>query len=262
MRSLEIHFSSKSGLLVLCFVMVGLSTAKADVAVLQNGYGIQYDRLEQRKDITRFYLSAAPGSYVDVPTDQIVSLEHEEAQLLPAPSSAPVVSPAPLPGLDEMVSAASSKNYVDRDLINSVISAESGFNPRAVSPKGAQGLMQLMPQTAANLGVKNAMDPAANIAGGTRYLRELLERYNNDLAKALAAYNAGPQRVEQYHGVPPYPETHAYVARVIRDFNRKKLSERRQKPSAKGSGITRDNSAQTTAGKRTVPGTPSTGPAE
>jgi soluble lytic murein transglycosylase-like protein len=96
-----------------------------------------------------------------------------------------------------------------------------------VSPKGAQGLMQLMPQTASRLGVVNSFDPSDNLEGGTRYLRELLERYNFDLIKALAAYNAGPQRVEQYHGVPPYYETQAYVARIIRDFNRKKLAERK-----------------------------------
>jgi len=108
-----------------------------------------------------------------------------------------------------------------------VIRAESGFNPRAVSSKGAQGLMQLMPRTASRLGVVNSFDPGDNLEGGTRYLRELLERYNFDLIKALAAYNAGPRRVEQYHGVPPYYETQAYVAGIIRDFNRKKLAERK-----------------------------------
>jgi soluble lytic murein transglycosylase-like protein len=85
-------------------------------------------------------------------------------------------------------------------------------------------LMQLMPQTASQLGVQNAFDPRANVEGGTRYLRELLERYDFDLIKALAAYNAGPQRVEQYGGVPPYYETKAYVARIVRDFNKKKLA--------------------------------------
>ena len=91
--------------------------------------------------------------------------------------------------------------------------------------KGAQGLMQLMPGTASQLGVPNAFDPEANVEGGTKYLRELLERYNFDLVKALAAYNAGPQRVEQFGGVPPYYETRAYVARVVRDFNKKKAAQ-------------------------------------
>jgi soluble lytic murein transglycosylase-like protein len=176
----------------------------------------------------------APGNYVDVPTSDIAALEHEEAPPAVAPNPAPSAGREPLLSLDDMVTAASLEHYIDRDLVTSVIRAESGFNPRAVSPKGARGLMQLMPQTAASLGVENAMDPAANIEGGTRYLRELLARYNNDLIMALAAYNAGPQRVEQYHGVPPYAETHAYVARVIRDFNRKKLSQRQQKSDDAG----------------------------
>jgi soluble lytic murein transglycosylase-like protein len=101
--------------------------------------------------------------------------------------------------------------------------------------------MQLMPQTASRLGVANSFDPGDNLEGGTRYLRELLERYNFDLIKALAAYNAGPGRVEQYHGVPPYYETQAYVARIIRDFNRKKLAERK---AALKSAVAQKSSAQ------------------
>ena len=87
--------------------------------------------------------------------------------------------------------------------------------------------MQLMPKTASQLGVANPFDPQANVDGGTKYLRELIERYNFDLVKALAAYNAGPQRVEQYGGVPPYRETRAYVARIVRDFNKKKLAQQK-----------------------------------
>src|SRR5258708_22543072 len=85
--------------------------------------------------------------------------------------------------------------------------------------------MQLMPQTASQLGVANPFDPNANVEGGTKYLRELLEKYNFDAVKALAAYNAGSRRVDHYDGVPPYYETRAYVARIIRDFNRQKLAE-------------------------------------
>jgi soluble lytic murein transglycosylase-like protein len=127
--------------------------------------------------------------------------------------------------LSEVINSASTRYRLDPDLVNSVIRAESGFNVRAVSRKGAQGLMQLMPQTSSQLGVGNAFDAQANVEGGTRYLRELLERYNFDLVKALAAYNAGPRRVEQFGGVPPYYETRAYVARIVRDFNRKKLAQ-------------------------------------
>jgi soluble lytic murein transglycosylase-like protein len=138
--------------------------------------------------------------------------------------------------LNAVIAEASGRYRLDPDLVNSVIKAESGFNVRAVSPKGAQGLMQLMPGTASQLGVPNAFDPEANVDGGARYLRELLERYNFDLVKALAAYNAGTRRVEQYGGVPPYHETRAYVRRIVLDFNKKKLAQKQavaQKSSAK-----------------------------
>jgi soluble lytic murein transglycosylase-like protein len=145
--------------------------------------------------------------------------------------------------LNEVVKAASGTYSLDPDLVTSVIRAESGFNVRAVSPKGAQGLMQLMPQTASQLGVHNAFDPQANVEGGTRYLRELLERYNFDLIKALAAYNAGPQRVEQYGGVPPYYETKAYVARIVRDYNRKLAAKTAAQPSTQKSAANKSTTA-------------------
>jgi soluble lytic murein transglycosylase-like protein len=130
------------------------------------------------------------------------------------------------------VKDASGRYQLDPDLVDSVIKAESGFNVRARSPKGAQGLMQLMPGTATQLGVPNAYDPEANVDGGTKYLRELLERYNFDIVKALAAYNAGPQRVERFGGVPPYHETRAYVARIVKDFNKKKLAQQKAAAAA------------------------------
>jgi soluble lytic murein transglycosylase-like protein len=191
-------------------------------AVLRNGFTIRHDHQQKLQDITRLYLSADPASgFVEVPTEEIVSLERQELPLLPPPAPA-----ATREDVERWVNSASDQHQIDADLIRSVIKAESGFNPRAVSPKGAQGLMQLMPSTASQLGVKDAFAPGENIEGGTRYLRDLLVLYHNDMAKALAAYNAGPQRVEQYHGVPPYRETHAYVARVIKDFNRTKLAAR------------------------------------
>lgn len=213
----------------------------SQVAVLRNGFSIPHERHVVVGSNTRLYTSA-DGSYVDVPTSQI---DHFEEDLTPASPSAKAVSqtaatlPVNLPAkiltnktpaninLSGMVSEASGRHNIDPDLVNSVIWAESDFKVHAVSRKGAQGLMQLMPQTAATLGVDNAFDPRSNVEGGTRYLRELLEKYNFDLAKALAAYNAGPLRVQQYGGVPPYYETRAYVARIIRDYNRKKLAEQR-----------------------------------
>jgi soluble lytic murein transglycosylase-like protein len=163
---------------------------------------------------------------VDVPTGDI---DHFEQDWSPDPKA------QNQPLLPDLVSTASNRYHLDPDLVNSVIHAESGFDAKAVSRKGAQGLMQLMPETALKLGVADAFDPEANVDGGTRYLRELLELYNFDLIKALAAYNAGPQRVEKYHGVPPFYETQAYVAKIVRDFNRKKLAEQEAAPKKTGS---------------------------
>jgi hypothetical protein len=214
-----------------------------EVAVLKNGFSIRHERREIVGDVTRLYVTADGSSFVDVPTAEI---EHFEAApdlpvagnnatspLLakPARSGAPVPNEAPSfllrpkADLNEVVNEASDRYRLDPDLVNSVIKAESGFNARAVSPKGAQGLMQLMPGTASQLGVGNVFDPQANVEGGTKYLRELMERYDFDIVKALAAYNAGPQRVEQFGGVPPYYETRAYVARVVKDFNKKKIAQ-------------------------------------
>jgi soluble lytic murein transglycosylase-like protein len=210
---------AKFGLLGLLAMPLGLRAA--DVAVLNNGFTIRHERREVVGSSTRLFVNTKDGSFVDVPTSEIERFEKDDT---PAPVSSKGGNVQLLPGL---ISDISGRHHLDPDLINSVIHAESNFNPHAVSPKGAQGLMQLMPGTASRLGVENSFDAGANVEGGTRYLRELLERYNFDLVKALAAYNAGPGRVEQYHGVPPYYETQAYVARIIRDFNRKKLAERK-----------------------------------
>jgi soluble lytic murein transglycosylase-like protein len=219
--------------LVPCLMLLTLAASASDTAVLRNGFSIIHQRRETLGDTTRLYINNNdPTSFVDVPTAEIDHFEN-----VPDPpvtktadtiTANPTLKSAALPvqpfDLNETVKTASGTYQLDPDLVTSVIRAESAFNVRAVSPKGAQGLMQLMPQTSTQLGVKNAFDPQANVDAGTRYLRELLERYNFDLVKALAAYNAGPLRVEQYNGVPPYYETRAYVARIVRDFNKKKLA--------------------------------------
>jgi len=212
---------------------VAVPALGADVAVLRNGFSIPHERREEIGSVTRLYVVPPGTGYVDVPTSQIDHFDHDFPAPAPAPLSGATPAAANSPALGDVVASASERHRIDPDLVQSVIRAESGFKVRAVSPKGAQGLMQLMPQTASVLGVNNAFDPAANVDGGTRYLRMLLERYNFDLIKALAAYNAGPQRVEQYGGVPPYYETRAYVARIIRDFNQKKLAEQKTAASAK-----------------------------
>ena len=218
---------------VLCAAVVlalAGDASAADIAVLRNGFTIRHDHRIVIGEMTRLFTSADDSSFTDIATSEITGFEKD---LTPPPQPAatpsfPATGPARMPAvapppvdLNQVVSSAGAQYKLDPDLLNSVIHAESGFNVRARSPKGAQGLMQLMPATANALGVNNAFDPAQNVDGGSKYLRELLERYNFDLVKALAAYNAGPQRVEQYHGVPPFRETRAYVARIIKEYNRK-----------------------------------------
>jgi soluble lytic murein transglycosylase-like protein len=148
--------------------------------------------------------------------------------------------------IDQVVREASSKNRLDPDFVSSVIMAESNFKTHAVSKKGAQGLMQLMPSTAAQLGVADPFDPRANVEAGAAHLSALLDRYNNDPIKALAAYNAGAHRVKQYNGVPPYRETRAYINKIVRDFNAKKRAQ------MKAAGVTNASTPAKAAGPKPV----------
>ena len=124
--------------------------------------------------------------------------------------------------INNLISIYSNKNGLDEDFVKAVINQESGFNPNATSKCGAMGLMQLMPATAEGLGVTNAYDAKQNIEGGTKYLKGLMDRFNNDKSLALAAYNAGPNAVKKYGGIPPYAETQNYVKNILSKYERMK----------------------------------------
>jgi hypothetical protein len=218
----------------------------ADLAVLRNGHSIRHERKEVLGAVTRLYIGGSNDGYIEIPSNQIDHFERDtsaaEAPAPPAVRAAGSASPQrqetlTAEGLNQIVSSAGERHQIDPDFIRSVIKADSGFRQNAVSSKGALGLMQLMPGTASELGVSNPFNPNSNVEGGTRYLRDLLVKYNFDVNKALAAYNAGPKRVDQYHGIPPYNETQAYISRIIRDFNRQKIAKnpslaRKQMPAA------------------------------
>lgn len=137
----------------------------------------------------------------------------------------------------QMLDRAGAIHNIDADLLASIVHAESNGNARAVSHAGARGLMQLMPSTASILNVHNSFAPEENISGGTTYLDQLLTRYHDDIQLAVAAYNAGPAAVDRYHGIPPYAETRAYVARVVHEFNRRKQSTFINHPAASASMV-------------------------
>lgn len=204
-----------------CLMLCVASVARAaEVVTLRNGFTVTCQRREAiSAETVRLYLHA--DSYMDVATSSIVSVE----AIIDPPTSAPVAQAPAKPA--SIFADSGARHNVNVDLLASVVKAESGGNAHAVSRTGARGLMQLMPGTAAQLNVTDSFDPASNVNGGSAYLDQLLTRYHEDLALALAAYNAGPAAVDRYHGVPPYRETRAYVARVIREFNRRVAEQAR-----------------------------------
>src|ERR1700722_11112852 len=182
--------------------------ARADYIVLQSGQRIHVTAYERVGGTLRLTMS---GGTLEIPADALVRVDPEDTfppvkvKLLDVPYA-------------NFISESARLHGVVPELVASVIAVESNFNPNAVSWRSARGLMQLMPQTAARFGVTKIFDPQQNIEAGTRYLKELLLRYNADLELTLAAYNAGPDRVEQYRSVPPYRETQDYVRRVTEKF--------------------------------------------
>jgi soluble lytic murein transglycosylase-like protein len=198
------------------FVAFAAPSSRAEYIVLRSG---------QRLAVTGYQLVGGKyhlqmkGGTADVPAEEVAAIEPEETF-----TRVPIVEPSQEP-FGELIRTAAKRYSVDVDLITSVIAAESNFDPKAISRRDARGLMQLLPATATRLGVKNIFDPQENIDAGTHYLSDLLLLYKNDLALTLAAYNAGPERVQRYgQRVPPFAETISYVRRVKRTYNQRKLS--------------------------------------
>jgi len=232
----------RSGLAIFALALTVCPLARAGEHVtLRNGFELNCVRSERVGDKVRLYLAgdtpaAWNANYLEIARDAIVRVETvADAPRIAVKAAAKTgiktgirtgaeaTAAAPTRAeIHEMLAHSGEAHHIDTDLLASVMKAESGGQVRAVSRAGAQGLMQLMPKTASEMGVEDAFRPEENIAGGTAYLDELLTRYRDNIALALAAYNAGPAAVDRYHGVPPYRETQAYVARVIREFNRRK----------------------------------------
>ncbi len=194
--------------LVFCVLILGAAPrAGAEIAVLTNG--LTFKATTHRLEEGTMMLALKGGGEVGFPSALVRGFVPDE-----------VLDEVTAPGGDLRALAiqAAQRHGLDPELVLAVVAVESAFRPEAVSPKGAQGLMQLMPATAAELGVRNAFDPAENLDGGTRHLGALLALFGGDIARALAAYNAGAKAVERNKGVPPYRETRDYVRKVLKEY--------------------------------------------
>jgi soluble lytic murein transglycosylase-like protein len=222
--------------MLACLACVPLGTAQAaEQITLKNGFELKCDHrgpVDSATGKLRLFLDTGEGNYLDVRPGEIASSE----TLPQTPAAVPVVPAQAAPGrsplappardlspaeLHQLLAANGSEHNLSVDLLASVVHAESAGHTHAQSRTGARGLMQLMPGTAAQLGVADRDAPDQNVRGGTAYLDALLRRYHDNLALALAAYNAGPGAVDRYHGIPPYRETRLYVAHIIHEFNRR-----------------------------------------
>jgi soluble lytic murein transglycosylase-like protein len=203
-------------------VMLGMaaSCCAGEYAVLSTGFRLRVDHHEFDGGTVRLYQTG--GGYTEMDASLVTAFEKEVELPAPPAAPAPVAPPPAIAAVKknsrELVDAAAANNGLPPKFVHSVVAAESAYKVDALSPKGAIGLMQLMPGTAQTYGA-DPHDPAQNVEAGAAYLRELLIKYNGDANKALAAYNAGPGAVDKYQGVPPYAETRTYVERVLRKYN-------------------------------------------
>jgi soluble lytic murein transglycosylase-like protein len=212
--------------LTTCIVFLAAPGFADEFAILSSGMTIRVDRHEISGDIVRLYRGK---TVTELPRATVTGFEPDDTPPPASPAETPRTAaapsaqaqpPAPAPKPADpraMVRDAAARAGLPAAFVESVAKTESAFNPAAISPKGAIGVMQLMPETAKAMGAQ-PNDPAQNIEAGAQLLRQLLLKYNGDVVKALAAYNAGEGAVDRYQGVPPYPETQHYVNTVVRDY--------------------------------------------
>jgi hypothetical protein len=214
-RSPRIFTLVVATLLIVALAFFAAPSSRAEYVVLRSGLRLNVTGYQLIGNTYRLQLN---GGTVEVPAEEVSAIEPE---VLFTPIVKPVIPTVSGP-FAQFINSAATRFKVDPDLIHSVIAIESNYNPKAISRRHAGGLMQLIPGTAAQMGVRNIFDPRENIDGGTRYLGELLHRYDNNLVLTLAAYNAGPQSVQKYGRVPPFAETISYVRKVQHNYEQRK----------------------------------------
>ncbi|MEO7143332.1 MAG: lytic transglycosylase domain-containing protein [Bryobacteraceae bacterium] len=198
---------------LLLTLLLTFPAIAGEYAVLSNGFRLHVDSHRTAGGLVQLQINQGA---MELPADQVVRFEEEDYVAAPPPAPA-AASPQPAPAPSDpkqMVAQAAQRAGLPAAFVQSVAAVESGYHANAVSPKGAIGIMQLMPGTAADHAA-DPNDPRQNVDAGAMHLRELLLKYHGDMVKALAAYNAGPGAVDRYNGLPPYPETQAYVQRVL-----------------------------------------------
>lgn len=191
-----------------------MMTSSGPEAAMQRAQQLEKQIFQKTAELTN--INAAPKRLDGKTFAQFMKVDAPPA--VTAPKVASLKSRTTKDEIVQMVVQAAKQHGVDPKLVLAVIKQESGFNPNAISSVGAKGLMQLMPGTAAHLGVSNPMDPAQNIYGGTKYLKQLLKKYNGNVILTLAAYNAGPGNVDKYQKVPPFKETQNYVKNILATY--------------------------------------------
>lgn len=209
-----------SGFWLVFLALLSVGSAAADSLFLRAGKIL---KIESLSCDARVCVAAVTGGEIEVRAGDVLRVEPDEevdseTAAIPTPGPGGTAGERTASSIEAMVTKAAHKYALPPSLVRAVAKAESAFDPAALSPKGAQGVMQLMPGTARELGVRNAFDPAENIDAGARLLRRLLEKYEGRVAEALAAYNAGPGAVARHKGVPPYRETRGYIRKVVKDF--------------------------------------------